>query len=616
MRFRDLQDRDALVDLVSRYQQPLYNYLLGVLRDPQKAEDAAQETFLRMLRGLPGYRLDLAFRPWIYRIALNAALTLANKSAFRLRKEREAAACLEKNKSLVNPSDQAFQAEVDAVLRELPLEQRDALCLHYSEGLSHSEVAQVLGVPPGTAATRIHQGLQSLRSRFASVSSAVAVVDLERLLGHATAVAAPKSILKAVLAEAGGVASGAVAAETVLSLGGAVANTKVGILAATAILCLMAGGVVGYQMQKARSAPVASVESEAERSRVRELERTVASLRHQLEGSTSDPGRAAVVPAVKSPPTPPLTAAPKATSFLRKMAAHLAEEQRLLKERKDRRHPTTEEEATFNRLAAKMFSDPDMIAGIKRGNAWSLDERVEFTVDLLEELGLPPLAPGQTDAIKKAIADWERIAKAPAEDYSSVVEKKLLEIRENAALFRTLKSVLSDGQEPLVPSLEQSGFVGLGDARPQGFVLSPPAAGQAASYILNSWSKQLVELDDSDRARLADAAQAQADRLWIARSELEAKYGRVYVDFLSETLQASVTTFDLESLQEAARNPRTASTAYKDSHPAWATELEDGYLRLLQAEKENREALLSYLPDKAKAIQSAKPYVYLLAGSK
>ncbi|HEV3025961.1 MAG TPA: hypothetical protein VG457_00225, partial [Planctomycetota bacterium] len=242
--------------------------------------------------------------------------------------------------------------------------------------------------------------------------------------------------------------------------------------------------------------------------------------------------------------------------------------------------------------------------------------RVEFTVDLLEELGLPPLAPGQTDAIKNAIGDWERTAKAPAEGFSSTVEKKLLEIRENAALFRTLKSVLSDGQEPLVPSLEQSGFVGLADTRPQGFVVSPPAAGQAASYILNSWSKQLVELDDSDRARLADAAQAQADRLWIARSELEAKYGQAYIDFLSETLKASVTTFDLESLQEAARNPRTASTAYKDNHPAWATELEDGYLRLLQAEKENRDALLTYLPDKAKAIQSAKPYVYLLAGSK
>jgi hypothetical protein len=474
----------------------------------------------------------------------------------------------------------------------------------------------VLGVPPGTAATRIHQGLQSLRSRFASISSALVVGDLERLLARANTVAAPKSILKAVLAEASRVVSGAVAAETVLSLGGAVANTKVGILAATAILCLMAGGVVGYQMQKARSAPVVSGESEVERSKIRELERTVASLRHQLEGSKSDPGSAATGTAVKAPPQPPPSAAPKATSFLRKMAAHLAEEKRALAERKDPHHPTPEEEAKFERLAVKMFSDPEMIAGIKRGNAWSVDERAEFTVDLLEELGLPSLAPGQTDAIKKAIGDWDRITKAPAEDFSSVVEKKILEIRENAALFQTLKSVLSDGQQPLVPSLEQSGFVGLADTRPQGFVLTPPAAGQAASYILNSWSKQIVELDDSDRARLADAAQAQADRLWIARSELEAKYGQAYVDFLSETLQTSVTTFDLESLQAAARNPRTASTAYKDIHPAWATELEDGYLRLLQAEKENRQTLLAYIPDKAKAIQGAKPYVYLIAGSR
>jgi RNA polymerase sigma-70 factor (ECF subfamily) len=615
--FRDHQDREALVELVSRYQGPLYTYLLSVLRDPQKAEDAAQETFLRMLRGLPGYRSELSFRPWIYRIALNAARTLAHQSAFRLRKEREAAAGLGKKGSLVDPSDRAFQAEVDAVLGELPLEQRDALTLHYSEGLSHSEVAHVLGVPPGTAATRIHQGLQSLRSRFAPVSSGVGVLDLGRLLGRANAVAAPKSILKGVLAQASGVVSGAVATETVLSLGGAVAKSKVGLLAATALICLVAGGLGGYQIQKARSAPVVSGEPEVARSKTRELQRTVDSLRHQLEGSKTESSRAASGTAEGPRPHPAPAGAPKATSLLRKIAAHLVEEERVCAEMKDRRHPTPEEEEKLTRVMAKMFSDPEMITGIKRGDGWSADEKTEFTVDLLEELGLPPLVPGQTDLIKKAIGDWDHVAKTPVEEFSSVVEKRMVEIGGNAALLRTLKSVLSDLQQPLVPVLEQSGFVGLSETRPRGFVLSPPAAGQAASYILNSWSKQIVELDDADRARLADAASAHADRLWIARSELEVKYGQAYVDFLSETLKTTLPSLDLESLQEAARNPGTLSTAYqtyKDGHPGWATELQDGYLRLLEAEKENREALLSFIPDKVKAIRSAKPYVYLMAG--
>src|SRR5207248_4748716 len=105
-----------------------------------------------------------------------------------------------------------------------------------------------------------------------------------------------------------------------------------------------------------------------------------------------------------------------------------------------------------------------------------------------------------------------------------------------------LKALLSADQQALVPSLEQLGCVGLSEARPQGVVLTPPAAGQAASYVLNTWSRQIVELDDAERARLAGAASAHAERLWAAPAELETKYGDQYVTFLSEPIRATLTS--------------------------------------------------------------------------
>src|SRR5258706_152266 len=167
-RYRDLGDRGALIELVTRYQGPIYSYLLGFLRDPQKAEDASQETFLRMLRGLDGFRQELPFRPWMFRIARNTSRTAWEGIQVRKRVEREASLGRGLNGAGMDPFEKAAEKEIFDIVSELPEGQREALTLHFAQGLSHSEVAAVLGVPPGTAATRVHQGLESLRARYLS----------------------------------------------------------------------------------------------------------------------------------------------------------------------------------------------------------------------------------------------------------------------------------------------------------------------------------------------------------------------------------------------------------------------------------------------------------------
>jgi RNA polymerase sigma-70 factor, ECF subfamily len=67
-------DRAALEDLVARYKQPLFVLCYGILGDRDDAEDAVQETFLRLFRALAGFRHDASFRTWLYRVAVHLCL--------------------------------------------------------------------------------------------------------------------------------------------------------------------------------------------------------------------------------------------------------------------------------------------------------------------------------------------------------------------------------------------------------------------------------------------------------------------------------------------------------------------------------------------------------------
>jgi RNA polymerase sigma-70 factor (ECF subfamily) len=198
--FREDRDPDRLTALVSRYERPIYAFQLRLLKDSHQAEEAAQETFLRMLRGLPGFRPEHPFRPWLYRIALNAARTLAVRRAQQGQRERIASLRRREGEGTRNPSDGAFLKELHALVDELPPAQKEALLLHYYQGLSHSEVASALEVPPGTVATRIHRGLETLRGRLAPLGVTLSTLALAEYLGENVAEATPPSILSAVRA--------------------------------------------------------------------------------------------------------------------------------------------------------------------------------------------------------------------------------------------------------------------------------------------------------------------------------------------------------------------------------------------------------------------------------
>jgi RNA polymerase sigma-70 factor (ECF subfamily) len=122
------------------------------------AEDAFQETFLDVYKGLRSFRGESQLGTWIYRIAMRTAL--------RVRARHPAPVDLDFDLAGVAPHD-ALDARdrarrVQAALDALPAEQRVVVALFAVDGLSHAEIADILGIPEGTVWSRLHKGRKAL----------------------------------------------------------------------------------------------------------------------------------------------------------------------------------------------------------------------------------------------------------------------------------------------------------------------------------------------------------------------------------------------------------------------------------------------------------------------
>jgi RNA polymerase sigma-70 factor (ECF subfamily) len=156
-----LGDREALGDLVRRWNGKLLAHAWRLLRDREGAKDAVQESWAEILRGLSRLRDDGAFAAWAYRIVSRRCA----RQIGRIQGERR----LAEETAAVPPADgpgEPSSLDVDAVrraIRTLPPEQQAAIALFYLEDMSVAEVAVALDVPAGTVKTRLMHARRKLR---------------------------------------------------------------------------------------------------------------------------------------------------------------------------------------------------------------------------------------------------------------------------------------------------------------------------------------------------------------------------------------------------------------------------------------------------------------------
>lgn len=166
-------DTEAFATLVNRYQDPVYNLCRRICRHPEDALDLAQTVFLRAWRSLSGFEAKSTFFTWLYRIAINAALSLRRAERTRIGQSLndglpEHAAGRPSAKEHSVPPSRSLEvheehAAVAAALAAIDDEFRAAVVLKDVEGLDYADIAAILGVPVGTVKSRIFRGRQALR---------------------------------------------------------------------------------------------------------------------------------------------------------------------------------------------------------------------------------------------------------------------------------------------------------------------------------------------------------------------------------------------------------------------------------------------------------------------
>ena len=166
VRLSQAGDRSAYGQLVRRYQDRMYRFILRMVHSHDEALELTQEAFIKAWEALPEWRPDAEFRTWLFRIASNAAT-----DCLRRRKVVEFVA-LEEDYDVPgeDPGPEAqlqtkqSLAALESALARLPPEQREIVLLREIEDMAYGEISAALGINEGTVKSRLARAREALVS--------------------------------------------------------------------------------------------------------------------------------------------------------------------------------------------------------------------------------------------------------------------------------------------------------------------------------------------------------------------------------------------------------------------------------------------------------------------
>ncbi len=158
-------DHEAFTALVHLVADRLYAVAFRILRDPDSAEDALQQALIDAWQDLPELRDPERFEAWAYRLVCRSSY----REAGRARRWAHWVRAIDVADGPVDPDRScrlSDRDELERSFRRLSPEHRTVLVLHYFVGLPLTEIAETLGVPVGTAGSRLHYAVRSLRAAY------------------------------------------------------------------------------------------------------------------------------------------------------------------------------------------------------------------------------------------------------------------------------------------------------------------------------------------------------------------------------------------------------------------------------------------------------------------
>jgi RNA polymerase sigma-70 factor, ECF subfamily len=157
---------EQITALVDRYQNDLFHFLLGILRNDSSANDALQNTLMKLVEQGGGVAAG-SLKSWVYRVAFNEAMEIRRRYSLEARHYEPVAIWRSAHKSL-DSNDKLMAVDratkVREALEKLPREQQQVVHLRIYDDLKFAEIAEILKVPLGTVLTRMRAGLGKLKA--------------------------------------------------------------------------------------------------------------------------------------------------------------------------------------------------------------------------------------------------------------------------------------------------------------------------------------------------------------------------------------------------------------------------------------------------------------------
>ncbi len=169
-------DETAFRALLDRYERPVFNICLRMLRSREEAEDLAQEAFMKVFGMLERYNPAYAFSSWLFKITSNLCIdTIRKRRIDTLPMDQpvqsESGEYARQYESPGDDPERVFakgekMKQLWDAIENLPPHYRVMILLRHQEDLSYEEIAETLDVPLGTVKARIHRAREMLKSRL------------------------------------------------------------------------------------------------------------------------------------------------------------------------------------------------------------------------------------------------------------------------------------------------------------------------------------------------------------------------------------------------------------------------------------------------------------------
>ncbi len=168
----------AFREIVLRYQRPVYGLIVRIVKDQGRAEELAQDTFVKAFRALHTYDMQRKFSAWLLTIAHHVAIDEVRKGAVKTDSLDEMTQDGPRPREIIDlnaatPAAIAERAELAVALQtaigRLRSEYREVVNLRYERDLDYDEIAEITGLPMGTVKSSLHRARKELAEHLESL---------------------------------------------------------------------------------------------------------------------------------------------------------------------------------------------------------------------------------------------------------------------------------------------------------------------------------------------------------------------------------------------------------------------------------------------------------------